>query len=236
MPEIFRDRIEAGQLLARELMRFAGQPDVIVLGLPRGGVPVAFGVAMALRVPLDVFVVRKLGTPGHPELAMGAIATGGVRVLNEEVVEARRIPMEIIDAVTVEEQRELRRRELAYRGSYTEPEVCGKTVILIDDGIATGSTIRAAIRALNAQHPAALTVGVPTAAAETCRELRPEVDAIVALMEPEFFFGVGQWYEDFRQTSDAEVTDLLRRARENLASNEPAASSGNSEGDRECEP
>jgi putative phosphoribosyl transferase len=150
MREIFRNRIEAGQLLAGKLMHYANQPNVIVLGLPRGGVQ----VAKALRAPLDVFVVRKLGTPGNREVAMGAIATGGVRVLNEEVVVGLGIPIEVIDAVTAEEKQELKRRELAYRGSYSEPEVRGKTVILIDDGIATGSTVRAAVRALNAQHPA----------------------------------------------------------------------------------
>ena len=218
MNAILRDRIEAGQLLAGELMQYASQPGVIVLGLPRGGVPVAFEVARALRVPLDVFLVRKLGTPGQRELAMGAIASGGVRVLNDDVVQGMRIPMEVIDAVSAEEERELKRRELAYRGSISGPEVCGKTVLLIDDGIATGSTIRAAIRALKAQHPACLIVAVPTAAASTCRELRPEVHDLVALLEPESFYGVGQWYEDFRQTSDAEVTELLRRARESLAS------------------
>jgi putative phosphoribosyl transferase len=154
MREIFRNRIEAGQLLAGKLMRYANQPNVIVLGLPRGGVAVAFEVAKALRAPLDVFVVRKLGTPGNREVAMGAIATGGVRVLNEEVVVGLGIPIEVIDAVTAEEKQELKRRELAYRGSYSEPEMRGKTVILIDDGIATGSTVRAAVCALNAQHPA----------------------------------------------------------------------------------
>ena len=218
MTHIFRDRTEAGQLLARELASYANQPGVIVLGLPRGGVPVAFEVAMALRAPLDVFVVRKLGTPGHRELAMGAITSGGVRVLNEEVVRGLRIPIEAIDAATAEEDRELKRRELAYRGSCSEPDVRGKTVLLIDDGIATGCTIRAAIRALNAQHPARLIVAVPTAAASTCRELRLKVDELLALMEPEQFRGVGQWYEDFNQTSDEEVNGLLRRARENIAS------------------
>jgi predicted phosphoribosyltransferase len=216
--ETFRDRTEAGRLLARELMRYANQRDVIVLGLPRGGVPVAFEVAVTLHVPLDVFVVRKLGTPGHSELAMGAIATGGVRVLNEAVIEAASIPMRVIDAVAEEEGRELKRRELAYRGSYSEPEVRGKTVLLIDDGIATGSTMRAAIRAIASQEPARLIVAVPTAAGPTCRELRPMVDELVALMMPEIFYGVGQWYDDFRQTSDEEVTELLQRARENLAS------------------
>jgi len=213
MREIFRNRIEAGQLLAEKLTRYANQPNVIVLGLPRGGVPVAFGVAKALRVPLDVFVVRKLGTPGRRELAMGAIATGGVRVLNEEVVGELGIPMDVIDAVTTEERQELKRRELAYRGSYSEPEVRGKTVILIDDGIATGSTMRARCARLNAQHPARSIVAVPTAAGSTYRELRSEVDELVALMTPERFYGVGEWYQDFSQTSDADVTDLLERAR-----------------------
>jgi putative phosphoribosyl transferase len=218
MRDIFRDRIEAGQLLARELRRYANEANVIVLGLPRGGVPVAFEVAKALRAPLDVFIVRKLGTPGHRELAMGAIATGGVRVLNREVVAGLGIPMKVIDAVTAEEERELKRRELAYRGSYSEPEVRGKTVILIDDGIATGSTMRAGVRALRAQHPARLIVAVPTVAGSTYRQLRPEVDELVALMTPEPFFGVGQWYQDFSQTSDAEVTDLIERARSFTAS------------------
>jgi putative phosphoribosyl transferase len=218
MRDIFRDRIEAGQLLAEKLTRYANQPNVIVLGLPRGGVPVAFEVAKALRAPLDVFVVRKLGTPGRRELAMGAIATGGVRVLNEEVVGGLGISMEMIDAVTAGEKQELKRRELAYRGSYSEPEVRGKTVILIDDGIATGSTMRAGVRALNVQHPAQLVVAVPTVAGATYAELRPEVDELVALMTPELFYGVGEWYEDFSQTSDAEVTDLLERARSWMAS------------------
>jgi predicted phosphoribosyltransferase len=218
MTDIFRDRTEAGQLLARELMHYADRPDVVVLGLPRGGVPVAYEVAMALHAPLDVFIVRKLGTPGQRELAMGAIASGGVRVLNEEVVRGMGIPMRVIAAATAEEERELKRRELAYRGSYSEPEVRGKTVLLIDDGIATGSTIRAAIRALKTQHPAQLIVAVPTSAASTYRELRPEVDEFISLLSPEVFYGVGQWYEDFRQTSDEEVTELLRRASVNLSS------------------
>jgi putative phosphoribosyl transferase len=211
--DTFRDRTEAGQLLAGMLMPYANQPGVIVLGLPRGGVPVAYEVARALRVPLDVFIVRKLGVPGQRELAMGAIASGGVRVLNVDVVEGLRISNEVIDSVTEEEERELRRRELAYRGSYSEPQVHGRTVLLIDDGIATGSTMRAAIRALNEQHPARLIVAVPTAAATTVSELRPEVDEFVALMTPDPFYGVGEWYDDFRQTSDEEVTELLERAR-----------------------
>ena len=223
MRETFRDRTEAGQLLARELMRYADLPDIIVLGLPRGGVPVAFEVAMALHAPLDVFVVRKLGTPGQPELAMGAIASGGVRVINDEVVDGMGIATEVIEAVAQEEERELKGREVAYRGSHSQPEVRGKTVLLIDDGVATGSTMRAAIRALNSQHPARLIVGVPTAAGSTWRELRTEADEFVALMTPEPFHGVGEWYEDFSQTSDGEVTELLSRARRCLAFSESGA-------------
>lgn len=213
MKGIFRDRIEAGRLLSEELKEYANQPDVIVLGLPRGGVPVAFEVASALHLPLDVFVVRKLGTPGQRELAMGAIASGGVLVLNDAVVLGLDIPTSVIDRVAAEELQELRRREWAYRGSHTEPEVRGKKVILIDDGVATGSTMRAAIRALRMQHPARLIVAVPTIADSTYGELLGEVDEFVALMTPEPFFGVGEWYQDFSQTSDAEVTDLLQRAR-----------------------
>ena len=210
---LFRDRAEAGRLLAAELMRYAGVPDTVVLGLPRGGVPVAFEVAKALRAPLDVFVVRKLGVPAQPELAMGAIASGGIRVLNEEIVQRLGIPEKVIEAVAGEEERELERRESAYRGSRLKPDVRGRTVILIDDGVATGSTMRAAVRALNSQHPARLIVGVPTAAASTWRELRPEVDEFIALMTPEDFESVGQWYENFDQTGDLEVTSLLERAR-----------------------
>ena len=213
----FRDRIEAGRLLAGSLLRHAQQPDVIVLALPRGGVPVAYEVARALHAPLDVYVVRQLGTPGQRELAMGAIAPGGVRVLNAEVLAEWRISQDAIEAAMVEEGRELRRRELAYRGSHSEPEVRGKTVLLIDDGIATGSTMRAAIRALHSQNPRRLIVAVPTAAASAVRALRPEVDEFVALITPDPFHGVGEWYEDFRQTSDAEVAALLKSAREGFA-------------------
>ena len=213
MRRIFSNRIEAGKLLAGQLTRYANQVNVIVLGLPRGGVPVAFEVAKALRAPLGVFVVRKLGTPGRPELAMGAIATGGVRVLNEEVVGGLGVPMEVIDTVTREEMQELERCQLAYQGRCSEPVLCGKTVILIDDGIATGSTMRAAARGLRAQGPARLIVAVPTVAASTYTGLLPEVDELVALMRPERFYGVGEWYADFSQTSDADVIDLLERAR-----------------------
>ena len=213
MKTIFQDRAEAGRLLAEELVRYATRRNVIVLALPRGGVPVAFEVALVLHAPLDVFVVRKLGTPGQPELAMGAIATGGIRVLNMPVIEGLGIPMTVIDQVTAVEEQELKRRELAYRGRPSEPTVSGRTVILIDDGVATGATMRAAIRALNAQRPERLIVAVPTAAASTYSELQSEVDEFVALMTPEPFFGVGTWYQDFSQTSDAEVSDLLARAR-----------------------
>jgi putative phosphoribosyl transferase len=210
----FRDRTEAGRLLAAKLGRYANRTDVLVLALPRGGLPVAFEVAQALNAPLDLFLVRKLGVPGHEELAMGAIASGGGRVLNEEVVEHLRISDDLINTVAAKEARELDRRERAYRGERPMPAVEGRIVILIDDGVATGSTMRVAVAALRQKGPARLVVAVPTAAATTASELRAEVDDFVAVMEPEEFFAVGQWYEDFSQTTDAEVSDLLKRAAE----------------------
>ena len=210
---IFRDRTEAGKYLATKLLSYKDRPDVLVLALPRGGVPVAFEVAQALRVPLDVFLVRKLGVPGHEELAMGAISTGGVRVLNEDIVDYLRIPEQVIDAVAAEELKELERRELAYRGNRAEPDVKGKTVILVDDGLATGSTIRAAAQALRQQQPARIVVAVPVSAPETCDEYRIGVDEIICAVTPEPFLGVGMWYLDFPQTTDDEVRDLLERAR-----------------------
>jgi predicted phosphoribosyltransferase len=213
----FHDRREAGRVLASRLMRYAGRPDVLVLALPRGGVPVAFEVARALRAPLDVFLVRKLGVPGHEELAMGAIASGGVRVLNEEVVNVLRIPEEDIDAVAAEEQRELGRREHAYRDGRPAPDVRGKVVILIDDGLATGSTMRAAVAALRRRGPARIVVAVPVGAAETCAELQDEADEAVCARTPEPFYAVGLWYEDFAQTTDEEVPELLRQAAEEQA-------------------
>jgi putative phosphoribosyl transferase len=212
MKRRFRDRTEAGQFLAAKLAAYAGRPDVLVLALPRGGVPVAFEVAKALDAPLDVFLVRKLGVPGHEELAMGAIASGGVRVLNQEVVEMLHIPEGAIAAVADEEQRELEWRERAYRGDRPVPSVRSRTIILVDDGLATGSSMRAAAAALRQREPARLVVAVPTAAPETCNEFKTEVDEIVCAITPDPFYAVGLWYEDFSQTTDQEVRDLLERA------------------------
>jgi putative phosphoribosyl transferase len=215
---LFRDRTEAGRLLAAELSRYAHRPDVLVLGLPRGGVPVAYEVAQALEAPLDVFVVRKLGLPGQEELAVGAIASGGARVLNEEVVKALEISNEVIDSIATQEQAELERRERVYRGDRPWPEVRGRVVILVDDGLATGSTMRAAVAALRRQQPARIVVAVPVAAPETCEEFRAIADEIVCLDTPEPFYAVGLWYRDFGQTTDEQVRSLLdQAARETLA-------------------
>jgi putative phosphoribosyl transferase len=208
----YRNRTEAGRLLAQKLTSYANRTDVVVLGLPRGGVPVAFEVAQALNAPLDIFLVRKLGVPGHEELAMGAIASGGVRVLNQDVVSNLYIPAEVIDAVAADEQWELERREKLYRGDRPPLDVRGRVAILIDDGLATGSTMRAAARALRSQNPSAIVVAVPVAAEETCNEFMSEVDEVICAYTPEPFFAVGLWYEDFSQTSDGEVRELLARA------------------------
>ena len=212
MAGLYRDRREAGRGLATRLAAYAHRQDVLVLALPRGGVPVGYEVAKALQVPLDVFVVRKLGVPGYEELAMGAIATGGICVVNEEVVHMLHIPKEVIDAVAVKERRELERREHLYRDDRPPPDVNGCIVILVDDGLATGSTMRAAVEALRQQHPACIVVAVPVAAPSTCEEFSTEVDEIVCAQTPEPFYGVGYWYEDFSQTSDEEVHDLLAQA------------------------
>jgi predicted phosphoribosyltransferase len=209
---IYRDRIEAGKRLAEWLTDYANRSDVLVLALPRGGVPVAYEVARALHAPLDIFLVRKLGVPGHEELAMGAIATNGVRVLNDEVVNYLRVPEEVIDAVAADELRELERRERLYRGTRPAPDVRGKTVILVDDGLATGSTMRAAAAALRQQQPARIVVAVPVSAPQTCDEYRMGVDEIVCAVTPEPFQAVGLWYKDFSQTTDEEVRDLLARS------------------------
>ena len=209
---LFRDRRHAGRVLAEHLREYADRNDVIVLALPRGGVPVAYEVAVALHLPLDVFVVRKLGVPGYPELAMGAIASGGVQVLNDDVVSQLPYAEQWVSHVANEERKELERRELFYRDTRSRPHLRGKTIILIDDGLATGATIRAAARALKQQGVADLVVAVPVASPETCDELRGEVDHIVCAFTPASFAGVGQFYEDFSQTSDDEVRELLAQA------------------------
>jgi putative phosphoribosyl transferase len=208
----FRNRSDAGRVLAAKLAAYAKRPDVIVLALPRGGVPVAFEVAQALETPLDVFLVRKLGVPGHEEYALGAIATGGVRVINQDVVRGLRIPPATIDAIAVREQQELERRERLYRGDRPGPDVRGRTVILVDDGLATGATMYAAVKALRQQGAGRVVVAVPIAPPETCEELRKAVDDIICAVTPEPFHAVGLWYEDFSQTTDDEVRDLLARS------------------------
>lgn len=212
MERVFRNRTEAGQKLAQQLLHYANRPDVLVLGLPRGGVPVAFEVARALNVPLDIMSVRKLGVPGQEELAMGAIASGGRRVLNEEVMQGLGIPPNVIEAVTAREHQELARRERRYRGNRPGFDVRGRTVILVDDGLATGATMLAAIVALRQQKPARIVVAVPVASPSICQELRAVADEVVCLLMPELFLGVGRWYDDFSPTTDAEVQSLLERA------------------------
>lgn len=213
MIERFRDRRDAGKRLAEELHRYANRPDVMVLALPRGGVPVGFEVATALDSWLDVFVVRKLGLPWHEELAMGALARGGVRILDEDLIRAAGVSEEDVQRVTATEQRELERRERQYRGARPFPNLTGKTVILVDDGLATGYTMRAAVAALRQEGPARVIVAVPVAARETCAAFRDIADDIVCAVTPEPFHAVGLWYEDFSQTTDDEVRDLLDRSR-----------------------
>jgi erythromycin esterase-like protein/predicted phosphoribosyltransferase len=207
----FRDRREAGRLLAAKLTAYARRPGVLVLALPRGGVPVAAEVASALGAPLDVLVVRKLGIPGYEEVAMGAVATGGMRVLNEALVERLGIPDHVIDAVAAEEERELKRREILYRGGRPPPEIRGRTVILVDDGLATGATMLAAVKALRQRQPARIVAAVPVASSDTCEALKAEADEVVCAVTPQPFEAVGRWYEDFSQTTDDEVRSLLAR-------------------------
>jgi len=213
MTRPFRDRVDAGQALAIHLRKYAARADVLVLALPRGGVPVAYEVAKALGAPLDVFIVRKLGVPGQEEYAMGAVASGGIRVVSDEVVRGLGLAQADVDRVTARETAELTRRERLYRGNRPEPDLSGRTVILVDDGLATGSTMKAAVKALSAKKPTAIVVAVPIAAPETCRELEPVVDEVVCAVTPDPFHAVGLWYQDFRQTTDAEVHDLLERGR-----------------------
>lgn len=208
----FQDRADAGQQLAEKLTDYRERRDVIVLGLPRGGVPVAYAVAKSLNAPLDVFLVRKLGLPGHEELAMGAIASGGVRVLNKEVIDGLRIPDDVIDAVAEREHQELERRERAYRDERPALSLHDQITILVDDGLATGASMAAAVAALRAQLPAQIIVAVPVAAAEACEVFSNKVDHIVCLEQPQPFFSVGLWYGDFAQVRDDEVHDLLARA------------------------
>ena len=213
MKKLFRDRIEAGRLLAETLGRYADCADVLVLALPRGGVPVGFEVAKSLNAPLEIFVVRKLGLPGDEELAMGAIASGNVRVLNEEVVRSFRVSNSVVDAVAEKEGIELKRRERLYRGDAPGPDAAGKTILLVDDGIATGSTMRAAVAALRRQGPSRIIVAVPVAPPATCKELQGEADEVVSVVTPENFYAVGQWYEIFDQTTDRQVRELYERSK-----------------------
>jgi predicted phosphoribosyltransferase len=208
---LFHNRLAAGQQLATALVEYRSQPDVVILALPRGGVPVAFEVSQALHAPLDVFLVRKLGVPGREELAMGAIASGGIRVLNEEVIWALQIPDSVIDEVAAVEQREMERREREYRGDRPALDVRGRRVILIDDGLATGSSMRAAVAALRLKEPVRIVVAVPVGAASTCEAIRTVADDVVCVQTPEPFGAVGLWYDDFSQTTDEGVRDLLSR-------------------------
>ena len=214
--ERFKDRRDAGQILARKLSTYADHTDVIILALPRGGVPVAFEVAVALNAPLDIFLVRKLGLPGREELAIGAIASGGIRVLNADIIRVLGVPEEVINLVARNELQELERREHKYRGDRPAPELRGRTVILIDDGLATGASMRAAVVGVRSQHPARIVIAVPAAAPELCKAFQFEVDEMVCALTPEPFYGLSRWYEDFSQTKDEDVRMLLEAANHQL--------------------
>ncbi len=213
----FHDRSDAGRRLAERLTSHASDPDLLVLALPRGGVPVAVEVANALHAPLDVFVVRKLGVPGHAELALGAIASGGVRVINEDVVGSLGIPDDEVDRIARYEAEELERREQLYRGDRPPLDARGRTVILVDDGLATGASMRAAARGIRQHDPKMVIVAVPVAAAATCEEIGRDVNEVVCVVTPEPFLAVGMWYEHFEQTTDAEVRELLDSTRPSSA-------------------
>ncbi|HEY9776019.1 MAG TPA: phosphoribosyltransferase [Planktothrix sp.] len=210
---MYKDRSHAGKLLADKLRAYSESADCIVLALPRGGVPVGFELAQELKLPLDVFIVRKLGTPGQKELAMGAIASGGIRVLNRGIIDALAVNQASLEEVTRLELIELQRREFAYRGSNEPLELKDKTVILTDDGLATGASMRAAVRAVRSMQPRRIIVAVPVSSPGTCRELGREVDEMICAAQPQEFWGVGEWYDNFEQTSDEEVHRLLDRAR-----------------------
>jgi putative phosphoribosyl transferase len=212
----FTDRRNAGRVLARKLSAYAGHTDVIVLALPRGGVPVGYEVALALHTPLDIFIVRKLGLPGREELAIGAIASGGIRVLNNDIIRVLNVPEEVINIVARNELQELQRRERDYRGESPAPDVRDRKVILIDDGLATGASMRAAVTGVRAQHPARIIIAVPAASPEMCDAFEFEVDEMVCGMTPEPFYGLSRWYEDFSQTTDEEVRMFLKEANHQL--------------------
>jgi putative phosphoribosyl transferase len=209
---LFEDRLDAGRRLAQRLQEFANRDDILVLALPRGGVPVGFEVSRALHAPLDIFVVRKLGVPGYEEFAMGAVASGGFHILNPDAVNGLNVLPEQIDSILVRESRELERREQLYRGNRPPLDVCGKAIIVVDDGLATGSTMRAAVLALRQRNPSRIVVAVPVSALSTCRDLEKEAEDVVCLYTPFNFHAVGQWYRKFAQTTDAEVHDFLNRS------------------------
>jgi putative phosphoribosyl transferase len=209
---LFRDRFDAGRQLAQKLLHYQGQKGVLVLALPRGGVPVAFEVAKAIGAPLDLFLVRKLGLPRQPELAMGAVATGGVEVINDKLLSRLGVPRAVVDRVADHEQRVLEQQQQKLRGRRPPPAIPGRTVILVDDGLATGSTMRAAVEAIRRQSPERIVIAVPVGAAETCDEFRRDVDEVITVVCPEDFYAVAMWYDDFRQTTDEIVVSLLKEA------------------------
>lgn len=208
----FKDRLDAGKKLANELSKYANRSDILILALPRGGVPVAFEVAKELNAKMDVFVVRKLGIPGNEELAMGAIASDNIIMLNEDIVRSFQISKQVIDAVAARELKELERRERIYRGKRPKPNISGSTVILIDDGLATGATMSAAASAVKTKNPTKIVIAVPTGAPDTCKFFEEKVDEVICVATPEPFYSVGAWYEDFSQTTDEEVCELLNKA------------------------